>query len=109
MKFIEKHALQKMNTLEKADVTGVSTNKENIINVEMCKEFIPVKYFHDHSIDEVCYRYMPILSEKGNLLFVDDNNYVHHYSPSRRCTEVVDGTKTKNYLYTTKKIIMKIS
>uniref|UniRef100_A0A0K0EVP2 DUF2326 domain-containing protein n=1 Tax=Strongyloides venezuelensis TaxID=75913 RepID=A0A0K0EVP2_STRVS len=34
--------------LHRADVTAVSTNRENVIIVEVCKEFIPVKYFADH-------------------------------------------------------------
>uniref|UniRef100_A0A0N5BYN2 Protein with signal anchor n=1 Tax=Strongyloides papillosus TaxID=174720 RepID=A0A0N5BYN2_STREA len=81
--------------LHRADVTGVSTDRENVIIVEVCKVFIPVKYFTDHSIDNMCYQYMPVLSEYGHLLFVDISNYVHHFSPSKKCTEVVDETKIK--------------
>uniref|UniRef100_A0A0K0G4D7 Uncharacterized protein n=1 Tax=Strongyloides venezuelensis TaxID=75913 RepID=A0A0K0G4D7_STRVS len=40
--------------LHRTDVTAVSTNRKNVIIVEMCKEFIPVKYFADHSIDNMC-------------------------------------------------------
>uniref|UniRef100_A0A0K0FT31 Uncharacterized protein n=1 Tax=Strongyloides venezuelensis TaxID=75913 RepID=A0A0K0FT31_STRVS len=83
------------NKIYRADVTAVSTNRENVIIVEVCKEFIPVKYFADHSIDNMCYQYMPVLLEYDHLLFVDNNNNVHHFSPSRKCTEVVDETKIK--------------
>uniref|UniRef100_A0A0K0FRY6 BAH domain-containing protein n=1 Tax=Strongyloides venezuelensis TaxID=75913 RepID=A0A0K0FRY6_STRVS len=47
--------------LHRADVTGVLTNRENVIIVEVCKSFTPVKYFADHSIDNLCYQYMPVL------------------------------------------------
>uniref|UniRef100_A0A0K0FT41 RCK N-terminal domain-containing protein n=1 Tax=Strongyloides venezuelensis TaxID=75913 RepID=A0A0K0FT41_STRVS len=62
--------------LHRADVTAISTNRENVIIVEMCKKFIPVKYFADHSIDNMCYQYMPVLSEYNHSLFVNNSNCV---------------------------------
>uniref|UniRef100_A0A0K0G4Z5 Uncharacterized protein n=1 Tax=Strongyloides venezuelensis TaxID=75913 RepID=A0A0K0G4Z5_STRVS len=47
--------------LHRSNVTAVSTNRENVTIVEVCMEFIPVKYFADHSINNLCYQYMPVL------------------------------------------------
>uniref|UniRef100_A0A0K0G5W8 Transposase n=1 Tax=Strongyloides venezuelensis TaxID=75913 RepID=A0A0K0G5W8_STRVS len=49
------------NEIYRADVTAVSTNMKNVIIVEVCKSFTPVKYFADRSIDNLCYQYMPVL------------------------------------------------
>uniref|UniRef100_A0A0K0FTD2 LUD_dom domain-containing protein n=1 Tax=Strongyloides venezuelensis TaxID=75913 RepID=A0A0K0FTD2_STRVS len=73
---LRKKIRQLGNEIYRADVTAVSTNRENVIIVEVCKEFIPVKYFADHSIDNMCYQYMPVLLEYGHLIFVDNSNYV---------------------------------
>uniref|UniRef100_A0A0K0EAA0 SH2 domain-containing protein n=1 Tax=Strongyloides stercoralis TaxID=6248 RepID=A0A0K0EAA0_STRER len=52
--------------LGRSDVTSIGKNKSGMYVVEILK------------------------TKSGKLMFIDENNYAHHYSEARRCIEVVD-------------------
>uniref|UniRef100_A0A0K0EMS5 Peptidase_M13 domain-containing protein n=1 Tax=Strongyloides stercoralis TaxID=6248 RepID=A0A0K0EMS5_STRER len=84
--------------LGRSDVTSMGKNKFGMYVVEICKKLQIEKIYSDHHVQNICYQYLPVKTKSGELMFIDENNYAHHYSEARRCTGFVDEElSTKAY------------
>uniref|UniRef100_A0A0K0EBL9 SopA domain-containing protein n=1 Tax=Strongyloides stercoralis TaxID=6248 RepID=A0A0K0EBL9_STRER len=85
--------------LRRKDVTSLGKNDFGDYIVEICKKMKAEIIFSDHKIDNVCYNYLPIKTINGEIMFVDDNNYAHHYSESKICSGIITDEVLKGNIF----------
>uniref|UniRef100_A0AAF5DJB3 ATP-dependent DNA helicase n=2 Tax=Strongyloides stercoralis TaxID=6248 RepID=A0AAF5DJB3_STRER len=84
--------------LSRKDVTTLGKNRFGEYIVEICKKIEVDVIYSDHQINNVCYSYLPVKTKSGELLFIDNDNYAHHYSESRICSGIItDEVIEKNF------------
>ncbi|CEF60058.1 Hypothetical protein SRAE_X000179800 [Strongyloides ratti] len=76
--------------LKRSDVTCKSKDEFGAYEVEICETVEEDEIYSDHFIKDKCYNFMPIITKKRELLFADNDNYLHHYSESRKCNNMVN-------------------
>ncbi|CEF60632.1 Hypothetical protein SRAE_X000236650 [Strongyloides ratti] len=75
--------IEKSNTLEEKV-------RAYLQKIEICKTVEADKIYRDHFIKDICYNFMPIITKKGELMFADKDNHLHHYLESRKCNNMVN-------------------
>uniref|UniRef100_A0AAF5DKB4 Uncharacterized protein n=1 Tax=Strongyloides stercoralis TaxID=6248 RepID=A0AAF5DKB4_STRER len=86
--------------LERNDVTYLGKNEFGEYIVEICKRTEGEVIYSNHQVGNICFNYLPVKTKNGKLMFSDNDNYLHHFSESKKCGEVVsEETFQNNFSY----------